>query len=213
MDGQGLALKTQDGSTTITPQDAATTIELQVRDLEHARSVEVIDFAVKFMADGGTWTGLRIALGLGHASVDRRWRAVRSYVVERMVPVTEELALLARAQMSTHLRERVNDFLEEVQGHLDGIGSSDEERKLLPPLLKVKLEGLKSLIDENEKAFDAYANLKKVKSLDRAAHGTSIIVQNNYHIQRPGETPKEVTGREEKVSALIETANKLAERK
>lgn len=204
MDGQGLAVTTQDGSTTI---------ELQVRDLEHARSVEVIDFAVKFMADGGTWTGLRIALGLGHASVDRRWRAVRSYVVERMVPVTEELALLARAQMSTHLRERVNDFLEEVQGHLDGVGSTDEERKLLPPLLKVKLEGLKSLIDENEKAFDAYANLKKVKSLDRAAHGTSIIVQNNYHIQRPGETPKEVTGREAKVSELIDTANRLVERK
>jgi hypothetical protein len=75
-------------------------ISLQVRDVAHARSEEVLQFCVDELKDGTTYNDLRLKLGLGPASRDHRWREIREILVEMILPDSEEEALKADAGLS-----------------------------------------------------------------------------------------------------------------
>ena len=55
--------------------------EMVVRDLDHARSDEVLNFCVEKLRAGATYNELRLMLGLRPASIDRLWREIRECLV------------------------------------------------------------------------------------------------------------------------------------
>lgn len=168
-------------------------IELQVRDVDHAKSEEVVQYSITFLATGGTWEELRRKLGLGPAFEDRRWRIVRAAVNEALIPKSEIEALAAQANMRSYLLEKVNTFVEDVESMIQQLPNNQDDRKVLPAFMKLRLDGLSKLLEENKNSFDAYVDLRKAKAMDKGAQGRSVIIQNNFHIARPGQSPKEVT--------------------
>ncbi len=187
--------------------------ELQVRDADHARSPEVIQFALNHLAQGGTYEVLRKKLGLGPAHRDHRWRLVREVVNEGLIPTSESDALRQQADGRQYLVSKVEDMIEDFEGLMSSL--SDEkvgDRIMLSQFMKFKLEALKLLMEENAKSFEAWATLQKIKVADRKTQGPSIIIQNNYHIPRPGDKAREVIETTAKVSALIAEANKVVEK-
>lgn len=192
---------------------AGVPVELQVTDADHARSPEVYHFAMLHLASGGTWEVLRRKLGLGPAYKDHRWRIVRDMVCEGLVPKTEEDALRSQASGRMILIEKLEEMMDDLEGL--SVGLSDKlvgDKIMLQNLLKLKMENLKIQLEENSKAFDAYIDLQKVKSLEKRNQGASFVIQNNYHIARPGDQlgQKDVTEETiHQVSALIEQTKGL----
>jgi len=166
---------------------AQTPVELQVVDQEHVRSPEVIQFAIAHLSAGGTWEHLRYKLGLGPAHLDQRWRKLRELLVEGLAPASEQEALRAQADGRAYLITKVQDFEETLDQVLLVMGNSEEEKKSLPALMKLKLDAIKMQLDENARSFDAYVALKKAKEIDKRNQGVSILIQNNYHVPRPGD--------------------------
>lgn len=187
-------------------------VELQVRDAEHARSPEVIQFALTHLAQGGTYEALRRKLGLGPAHRDHRWRLVRDVVNEGLIPQSEADALRIQADGRQYLVQKVEDMIEDFEGLMSSL-SDDKvgDRIMLSQFMKMKLEALKLLMEENAKTFEAWATTQKIKAADRKTQGPSIIIQNNYHIPRPGDKAREVSEVTAKVSTLISEANKIKE--
>jgi hypothetical protein len=167
-------------------------VELQVRDTEHARSAEVIEFCIAHLTGGGTWEELRARLGLGPAHQDYRWRKLKELLIDGLAPKTEEEALKAQADGRAYLLSKVQEFEETLDQVLLVMGNSAEEKKSLPSLLKLKMDAIKMQLDENARGFDAYVNLKKAKEADKKTQGVSILIQNNFHMPRPGDDKKEL---------------------
>lgn len=189
--------------------DERTPIQLQVNDNDHARSGEVIEFCLTFLANGGRWGQLRRALGLENAGIDRRWRIVREVVTDTMIPKDNQEALLLHIRSSLFLNEKLHEQLADLEGVLEHLPDTEEDRKLLPNLMKVKLDTIKGLLEENQKKFDNYAELEKIKSQDKKTQGTSVIIQHNYHINRPGDTPREIAEVTKKSADLLSKGQKV----
>lgn len=167
-------------------------VELQVRDNDHARSEEVVKFAIEHLSTGGSWEELRRKLGLGPAGQDRRWRTVRAVVSETLVPKSEEEALAAQANLRSYLLDKIHNFIGDVESMISHIPNTEEDRKTTAQFMKLRLDGIKTLLEENKNSFDAYVDLRKAKSMDRHTQGPSIVIQNNFHVARPGQTPRDV---------------------
>lgn len=186
-------------------------VELQVVDAEHAKSTEVVQFAIDHLACGGTWAELRAKLGLGPSHIDRRWRELRSAVCDGLAPKTEEEALKAQADGREFYVHKVDELIEDLDAMMETVPDDDEGRKLFPSFMKLKLESLKVQLEENAKSFAAFVELRKVRELDKKTQGTSFIIQNNYHIARPGQSPKDVEALAEKAIELHQTKSQLKE--
>lgn len=159
-------------------------VELQVRDTTHARSAEVQDFAVKHLSQGGTWEELRRKFGLGHSGVDRRWRVVRETVVDAFIPETEEEALRAQVSHRSYLLSKIETFIEEIEAKLM-VDSSSLGSETMHHFMKMRLDGLKVLLEENNREFESFLNVRKLRAKEKQNRGVSIVVQNNFAIPRP----------------------------
>lgn len=161
-------------------------VVLQVQDMEHAKSEEVLKFCISELAQGSTWNELRRKLGLGHASIDRRWRTIRDLLCSAVLPKDDEEALQANYAMSNFMIARMEEFIEYAETRMkESAGKKNEA-----DFLKVKLEAMKTQMSNYQKQFEHYAELKKVKDADKAARGQSIIFQNNFYVPRPGDKVK-----------------------
>jgi hypothetical protein len=177
-------------------------VELQVRDIDHAKSPEVIQFALAHLSTGGTWNELRRKLGLGPSHLDKKWRVIRHLVTEGLLPENEEEALQAQASMRTYLLSKIEDFLGDVESKLLAAGDAKSDHHFM----KLRLESLKVLLEENKESFNAYVLAKKLKHQEKTRRGVSILVQNNYHIARPGQDAQALKDVTEKAIGLIEQA-------
>lgn len=182
-------------------------VEIQVKDAKHARSAEVVSFARKHLVDGGTWEELRYRLGLGPAWSDHRWRIVRSCVVDALLPANEEEALKASESERRFLVSKLEEFVAELEDRMGSLRGGKGESNYW----KIRLEALKLQLDEASKSFENYASMKKVKQADSKTQGVSIIVQNNYHMARPGDTKRDTIDVTEKVTDLTLKAKDAGE--
>lgn len=177
---------------------AKTPVELRVEDSKQARSAEVVTFCREHLIKGGTWEELRYKLGLGPAWSDHRWRIVRSVVVEALLPANEEEALKAAESERQFLVSKLEEFVSEIEGRMDTLKGGKEEHHYW----KIRLESLKIQLDQASQSFQNYTVMKKVKHLEKGTQGVSIIVQNNYHMARPGDSKKDVKDVTAKVTNL-----------
>lgn len=192
---------------------SAIEVVLQVQNAKDARSPEVLEFSAQHLASGGTWEELRRKLGLGTSNIDHRWRAVREAVCNHLMPVSEEEALLAQANQRVFFVGKLESFIEDIEALLLTTPATDEGLKVIPNFMKLKLETFKIMLSENTKSFAAYVETKKVRQADKRTQGTSIIIQNNYHVNRPGDRPQDVRDTTTKISALIGEASGAHPRK
>jgi hypothetical protein len=93
--------------------------------------------------------------------------------------------------------------LEDLEGTLLTLPDNEEDRKLIPNLFKLKLDSIKTLLEENSKEFEAFISSRKMREQEKKTQGTSILIQNNYHINRPGDSPKQILETTKNVSGLI----------
>lgn len=171
---------------------ASLPVELKVKDMAHARSPEVISFAISHLKSGGTYAELRSKLGCGPAYSDKRWRVVRDILCEAIIPDSEEDALKASQTVGNYLKCQLEELVTEIDTELKDMGSSKEEIKVRHNYYKLKLDGIKALMDDNQESLASFYSMKKLKANERKTQGVSIVVNNNYHIARPGDNAKVV---------------------
>ncbi len=164
---------------------------VKVRNIEAAKSVEVLEFCRDFLTDGGRWDELRRKLGLGPAHLDKRWRVIRELIPEMMMPTTEEDALRRHGALQLMIMSELDALVKQIDH-----GYSEADEKVAHNYLKLKMEALKMKLEESSKEFDKFMDVKKLKSAEKKTQGVSIIVQNNYHIARPGENKLKDVGSE-----------------
>jgi hypothetical protein len=167
-------------------------VELQVKDMEHALSNEVVNFCISHLSAGGRWDELRRKLGLGHAHKDWRWRRLREVLANGLIPKSEEEALKAQADRRAFLVSKLEEFENDVEAVLQTYANKFGDGIALQNMLRLKLEVIKTQLAENEKEFNAYVSMKKVKSDDKKNRGPSIIIQQNFNIPRPGDKVEEI---------------------
>lgn len=176
---------------------ASLPVELQVKDMTHARSSEVISFAISHLKSGGTYAELRSKLGCGPAYSDKRWRVVRDILCEAIIPDSEEEALKASQTVGNYLKCQLEELVQEIDDEIKSLGNREVDTKVRPNYYKLKMDGIKALLDENQESLSSYFDMKKVKANERKTQGVSIVVNNNYHIARPGDNAKVVEEAEE----------------
>ena len=169
---------------------ASVPVTIQVKDIRHARSPEVIDFAINHLKSGGTYAELRSKLGCGPAYSDRRWRVVRDILCEAIIPKSEEDALKASQTIGNYLKCQLEELVEEIDNEIKALGRGEMATKVRHNYYKLKMDGIKALLDENQESLSSYFDMKKVKANERKTQGVSITVNNNYHIARPGDNAK-----------------------
>lgn len=157
---------------------------IEIKTISDACQPAVIEYSREFLINGGRWDELRRHLGLGPSNVDRRWRKLRQAVIESMLPKSREQALLGQASVRHFLLSEMDSFSNELEKVMPTISE-----KNLHHYYKMKFEALRAKLDENSREFDAFAQIENIKSKEKHNQGTSIIVQNNYHINRPGDVP------------------------
>jgi len=182
-------------------------VELQVVDIAHARSAEVLAFCLSHLGAGGTWSALRHKLGLGPSDV--RWRLIRERAVEGLLPVDEDAAIKAVGSQRTFLVQKLEEMLEKIEGRMElfsvkqGVSSIDKD------YWKVKTEIMKLLLEENSKNLTDHLEMKKAKAADKHNSGASIIVQNAYYIPRPGDGRERIVDVVPLINELSEEARKI----
>ena len=182
-------------------------VELQVVDIAHARSSEVLAFCLSHLGSGGTWSALRHKLGLGTSDI--RWRLIRERAVEGLLPVDESAAIRAVGSQRTFLVQKLEEMLERLEGRMElftikqGVSSIDKD------YWKVKTEIMKLLLEENSKNLTDHLEMKKAKAADRFNSGASIIVQNAYYIPRPGDSRDRIVDVVPLINELSEETRKI----
>lgn len=164
-------------------------VELQVTDVRHARSAEVLSFCLSHLGSGGTWGSLRHKLGLGPGDI--RWRLIRERAVEGLLPVNEDEALKAVGSQRSFLVTKLEGMLEELEERINMIG--DGKKTYDHHFWKLRMEGMKLLLEENSKQLTDHLEIKRAKLSEKTNTGVSIIVQNQYYIPRPGDPRDRIT--------------------
>ena len=162
--------------------------QFEIKNIRQARSPEVIEFCVEHLTSGGTWGALRRKLGLGPASVDKKWRELRHILVGTILPDTETEALQLRNNRSNFLITKLDEFLDDLEDQSESISE-----KNMHHYFKIKLDAMKMLMEQNDKEYDQFLAMKKLKQGEHKNQGVSIIFQNNYHIPRPGDNARDVS--------------------
>lgn len=163
--------------------DASLGVVFKVKDLEHARSNEVLMFCVEQLKAGKTYNQLRIMLGCGPASHDRNWRTIRALLIEMILPASEEEALQADATHSSFMLRKMEEFLEKVEKRSADMKGREEEAQFL----KLELEAMKAVMEKYNKRTEHYLKVKDIQKKEKRKTGTTIIFQNNYKVARPGD--------------------------
>lgn len=169
--------------------DAETEVVLQVVDRRHARSEEVLRFCLKELGDGTTYNALRMKLGLGSSSVDRRWRLIRRILSEMILPDSEEEALKADAAMSNYMLGRTERFMEQMKKRAELRQGQENEAQFL----KLELDAMKLVMEKHSKQTEHYLKMKDLQKKEKGTRGPTIVFQNKFYVPRPGEVPKDVT--------------------
>lgn len=183
-------------------QADAVPVELQVTDVRHARSSEVLAFCLSHLGAGGTWASLRHKLGLGPGDI--RWRLIRERAVEGLLPVNEEEAIKAVGSQRSFLVTKLEGIMEEIEERINMMDDSD--KTFDHHFWKLRMDGMKLLLEENSKQLMDHLEMKKAKAAEKNNTGVSIIVQNQYYIPRPGDSP-------DKIQDVVPIINQLTELK
>lgn len=158
-------------------------VEFPVRDMEHAKSEEVLQYCLKELEGGTTYNELRLKLGLGPASVDRRWREIREILIELILPQDEEEALRTDAGLSGYMLSRIEQYIEKIQER--ALANRGEENEAA--FLKLELDSMKLLMEKYAKRTDQYLKMKDIQKKEKRTTGTTIIFNNLHSIRRPGQ--------------------------
>lgn len=176
-------------------------VEMPVTNIKQARSKKVLEYCVKELSSGTTWSELRRKLGLGPTHVDARWRAIRELLTSAVLPKNEEEALKAQISSTEMMMAKLEELIEYIEERTsDKVGRKDEDK-----FLKLQLDALKLQMERNEKRFEHFIEMKKLQKDDKKNQGPSIIYQNNYYVPRPGDDAREVIAHKED-NSLVETA-------
>ncbi len=165
------------------PQAKEVAVKLQVKDMRHARSEEVLAFCLEELKSGTTYNDLRLMLGLGPASIDRRWRRIREILVELILPDTEEEALRADAGMSGYLIHQAEKFMKKVQARAQANAGEETEAQFM----KLELDALKLIMEKYSKRTDHFLKMKDLQKKEKRTTGPTIIFNNLHRIARPGD--------------------------
>jgi hypothetical protein len=158
-------------------------VELQVVDMKHAESEEVLQYCLKELEQGTTYNDLRLKLGLGPASIDRRWRAIREILIEMILPADEEEALRTDAGLSGYMIARVEEYIKKIQDRAEANRGEDTEAQFL----KLELDSIKLLMEKYSKRTDHFLKMKDIQKKEKRTTGTTIIFNNLHQVRRPGE--------------------------
>lgn len=161
---------------------------LQVKDIEHARSEEVLKFCLAQLQGGTTYNALRIKLGLGPASHDPRWRAVRSTLTEMILPANEDEALMSANALSGYLLNRMEQFADRARQLSDDMVGDKNHFQYL----KLELDAMKILTEKYEERTNHYLKMKDLQKQEKGRHGQTVVFNNKFYIPRPGEAIREV---------------------
>lgn len=175
-------------------------VVLQVRDLNHARSNEVLDFCVEQLKAGKTYNEVRIMLGLLPANVDKKWRAIRECLAEMILPASEEEALLTEASRSGHMIRRMEEFLDKIEERSQAMKGSETEHHFL----KLELEAMKQVVEKQQARTDHFLKMKSIQKAEKRKTGTTIIFKNNFRIARPGDVIDVTNGEIGQLQAKLE---------
>jgi len=182
-------------------------VELQVVDVRHARSAEVLSFCLSHLGGGGTWGALRNRLGLGPGDI--RWKLIRERAIEGLLPVNEEEAIKAVGSQRSFLVDKLEIMLEDLEGRINMM--SKTESTFDHYFWKLKLEAMKLLLEENSKQLSDHLDVKRAKAADRHSMGVSIVVQNSFYIPRPGDGADRIADVVPIINELAEKAKELEE--
>lgn len=163
--------------------------EIKVRDIEHARSEEVLAFCVKKLTEGSTWNELRRYLGL--KPLDKKWREIKEILCSAMMPENNEEALKDYYGKTNYAMIKLDELMEYTEVRMRSSVGEDSEHHFM----KLHLENLRFYLEAQQKKFEYFAKLTSMKIEDKKSHGGSIIFQNNYFVPRPGDNVKWVDGR------------------
>lgn len=156
---------------------------MPVRDLDHARSNEILLFCVQELKAGKTYNELRISLGLGPANVDRKWRVIRECLAEVVLPDNEEEALLVDVAQTGAMIRRMEEFLDKIEVRTtEKRGAEDEHH-----FFKLQLEAMKQVTEKLQARTEYYLKMKAIQKAEKRKTGTTIIFKNNFKIARPGD--------------------------
>lgn len=160
-----------------------TPVELQVKDMDHAQSEEVLQFCLKELEQGTTYNDLRLKLGLGPASIDRKWRAIREILIEMILPKDEEEALRTDAGLSGYMLSRIEQYILKIQDRAEANRGEETEAQFL----KLELDSMKLLMEKYSKRTDQFLKMKDIQKKEKRTTGTTIIFNNLHQVRRPGE--------------------------
>jgi hypothetical protein len=180
-------------------------VEMFVKDVAHAKSPEVINYAIIRLSAGDTWAELRAKLGLGSSASDPRWRVLRTLLVDGLMPATEEEALKAQISTRQFLLSKLEEQLDEVEMRIQIHGTDKLDKVTEHQFWKLRLETIKLLLEENNQAFESFIEMKKLKSLASKTGGSVINVINKFHIPRPGDNLKALKDVTDTMIEVIET--------
>lgn len=181
---------------------AATGVKLEVTSAAHAKSDEVISYAIERLQAGCTYAELRRELGLGPASHDKRWRELRQALCDYILPKSEEEAMLQANNDAQFWINKLEGLIGELDDKIKMVGDcakyfdddSQEwvlvESSSLPAMLKTKHDVIKTIIENKKKLFNDYMEIQKLRKAEKSTGGVSITINNN--IPRPDKTMRDV---------------------
>jgi hypothetical protein len=158
-------------------------IELQVRDIPHARSEEVLQYCLKELNAGTTYNDLRLKLGLGTAGRDRRWREIRTLLAELILPESEEEALKASHALSNFMIDKLEKFQARMAKRAEFLKGAENEAAFL----KLELDAMKLIMDKYDTQTLHYLKMKELQRKETRNQGQTIIFNNQFHVPRPGD--------------------------
>lgn len=197
---------------------AATGVKLEVKSVAHAKSDEVINYAVTRLQEHCSYEQLRRELGLGPSSHDNRWRELRKVLCEYLLPKSEEEAMLQASSDASFWLQKLEKLIDELDKKIEMVGDcakyyDDEagkwvliESTSMPAMLKTKHDVIKTLIEQKRKLFADYMEIQKLRKAEKSTTGISISITNN--IPRPDLTLKDVG--EVSKQVVIATAAKVS---
>lgn len=177
-------------------------VVLQVKDIHHARSAEVLAFCLDHVGSGGTWSDLRRKLGLGFGDI--RWKIIRERAVEGLLPINEDEAIKAVGAKRSYLIDKLEKMLHDLELRMESLPEMTKDGVYDHHFWKLRIEAMKLLLEENSKNLTDHLEMKKAKAADKMARGGSLIVQNNYYIPRPGDG-------EEKIRDVVPIINQISD--
>lgn len=185
-------------------RDHSEPVVLQVGDIEHAKSEEVLKFCLSQLQAGTTYNALRIKLGLGPAYLDNRWRVIRQLLSEMILPADEDEALMSANALSAYLLKRMEEFTDKAAARaLEMRGDKNEFQ-----YLKLELDAMKILTEKYEERTNHYLKMKDLQKQEKGRHGQTVVFNNKFYIPRPGEAIREV-GPQVTVAEAVQLAARL----